>query len=356
LELTQPLRIRVFKQAGAPTLALEPIRPADLADLGGEAWRDDCLRAGYPDTPLAGAPMRVSPILANGSESVCAGLELSLSLPDGRTTRRRFPFSALRHVADRAGTSLLSAGSLRPGEAFYYELILGAGDPAAAPPAADGLVAKVTLKSKALAYLRVRLHELLARARPVALADAQTPPVFYTERSFAQAESCARRGADAGVESGGALLGSLAACRDTGEFFSIIQDVIEVQEAEETKFSLAFSSRSWLRLQALLQARQAAHPDRALRLLGQAHGHPFRPNDGKLCSECEKRPVCALTSAWASQDDQSWHRAVFARQPWALCHIFGQTARGEPVNQLFGLKDGRLCARGFYVLPDFPLD
>jgi hypothetical protein len=72
-----------------------------------------------------------------------------------------------------------------------------------------------------------------------------------------------------------------------------------------------------------------------------------------MCAECVHRAVCTSTSAWASEDDQVWHKAVFARQPWALCHIFGLTARGEPSDRLYGLADGRLQSRGFYVLPDF---
>jgi hypothetical protein len=39
-----------------------------------------------------------------------------------------------------------------------------------------------------------------------------------------------------------------------------------------------------------------------------------------------------------------------------LCHIFGLSARAEPVDKLFGLKDGRLQARGYYVLPEFDLE
>jgi hypothetical protein len=54
-----------------------------------------------------------------------------------------------------------------------------------------------------------------------------------------------------------------------------------------------------------------------------------------------------------SQDDRRWTRAVFARQPWQLCHIFGLAARGDRVHGLFGLHGGRLRERGFFVLPEF---
>lgn len=356
LELARPLAVQLFKEARAPEFAVAPVSVADFSDVASEAWRDGCLRVGRPDVPLAAAPMRLSPIFAEGSDSRCIGFGLELSLPDGKVNRSVFTFHCLRHVADRAMTRLLDAGVLKPGESCLFEVVVDPRQPRSRPPAQDALVANVAFRSPALAYLKVSLRQLLERATPVALLDDEVFPVFYTQEAFARSEACARRGAEADVESGGALFGALAACPESGEFCAIIQDVIEVQDADEKKFSLSYSSRSWLRLQQIQQARQAAFPLRADRLLGQTHGHPFKPNDGKLCADCEKRAVCTLNSAWASQDDEIWHRAVFARQPWALCHIFGLTARGEPVHQLFGLKDGRLQARGFYLLPDFPIN
>ena len=56
---------------------------------------------------------------------------------------------------------------------------------------------------------------------------------------------------------------------------------------------------------------------------------------------------------FVSAGDQTWSRAVFARQPWKLCQIFGWNARRERVEGLFGLRDGRLLERGYYVIPDF---
>jgi len=224
-------------------------------------------------------------------------------------------------------------------------------------PQSEGVAVSVTLRSAPLSFLKLSFRELLERAAPVGLLDDdQAPPVFYTQAALGLSESCSRRGAQAGVESGGALFGSLAACPESGEFFTIVHDVVEVLDAQEKTFSLSYSGRSWQRLQKIQEARQAAYPECASRMVGQAHGHPFMPRDGQVCSECERRATCSLTSAWVSREDQSWHNAVFARQPWALCHIFGLTARGEPTHQLFGLKDGRLQPRGYYLLPDFHFD
>ncbi len=356
LELVQPLAVRLYKEPGAPALAHEPVLIADFADVASEAWRDGCLRAGHPSVALSNVPMCLSPVFAEDSAPRCSGFKLELALPGGKTAHCHFTFHCLHQVADRAAGSLLEAGVLKPGETYLFEVVVDPRGSAVSRRPENSIAVSVSLRSAALSYLTVSLRQLLERGTPVALRDDPVPPVFYTREAFAKSEACARRGAEADVESGGALVGSLAACPETGEFCVIIHDVIEVQDAEEKRSSLAYSSRSWMRLQAIQQARQAAYPRRKERLLGQCHGHSFLPNDGKQCVDCTKRPTCSLTSVFVSLDDQAWHRAVFARQPWALCHIFGLSARGEPVHQLFGLRDGRLQARGYYLLPDFPFD
>jgi len=353
LVLARPLAVGLRRAADAPPLACAPVSAPDLSEVASEAWRDGCLRAGRPQVPLAGTPMVLAPILADGSEDRCAGFSLQLALPGGQASSVAFTFHCLRHVAERAIAQLVEVRVLKQGETCLFDVVVDPRQTPPRPPGGEPTVARFSLRTPPLTYLTVSLRKLLARATPVALLDDEVFPVFYTQEAFARCEACARRGEKAGVESGGALFGSLASCPESGEFCAIIRDVIEIQDADEAKFSLAYSSRSWHRLQQIQQARQTAFPQHADRLLGQAHGHPFRPNDGKLCAECEKRATCMLSSAWVSQDDQSWHRAVFARQPWALCHVFGLTARGEPVHQLFGLKDGGLKSRGFYLLPDF---
>ena len=356
LTLERPLAVRLFKELNGTPLAQEAVLPGDFAEIASEAWRDGCLRAGYPTVPLASLRMLVSPVLAEDSDTRCAGFQINVALPGGKTSRCQFTFQCLRRAAERGAAPLIDAGALESGESYFYEAIVDARNLPSGPSLANESAVNVSFQSKPLAHLRTPLRPLLERSTPVALLDDSAPAVFYTDEALARAEACARRGGNAKIETGGVLLGSLASCPISGEFFTIVHDVIEVQDAEEKEFSLSYSSRTWLRLQKIRDARQAAYPRRAERWVGQAHGHPFQPNDGKTCAECAKRVICTLHSAFASQEDQTWHRAVFARQPWALCHIFGLTARGEPVNQLFGLKDGRLQARGFYVLPGFSFE
>jgi hypothetical protein len=96
---------------------------------------------------------------------------------------------------------------------------------------------------------------------------------------------------------------------------------------------------------------QAAHPH--MRMVGQAHGHNFLPNDGITCEACRLRDVCSANNIFASLDDRIWMNAVHTREPWALCQIFGLSARGDLLQGLFGLREGRLQERPFYLIPEF---
>ena len=74
---------------------------------------------------------------------------------------------------------------------------------------------------------------------------------------------------------------------------------------------------------------------------------------GGSCQECPKRDQCELTSVFVSLEDRTWSKAVFNKQPWQVCHIFGLNARGKPVQAMFSLQENRLQQRGFYLIADF---
>jgi len=352
---TESLAAVLRSESNGEHLAREPVLPADLADVISEAWRDGCLRRGHPGIPLADVPVRLVPTMKEGSNRRCTGFDLEITDATGERTRRPFTIYSLTHVAQRAANRLLAAGTLRPGQTYLYEMELDRNGPPDAPsPGADGSF-QVHFKTPALTFLSVPLRPLLEKATAVDAVEDDRFPVFYTEAAFARAEKFSRRGGAAvpPVETGGVLVGSLCACESSGEFFCVVTDVLEVCEAEEKEFSLSYSSQSWSRIQNIMKARQTAEPHRFSRLIGNCHGHNFVPNEGKTCEACPHRPVCDLNNVFVSQDDRNWTRAVFAHQPWQLCHIFGLTARGDQVNALFGLHDGRLQSRGFFTIPDF---
>ncbi|MBW2274722.1 MAG: hypothetical protein JRG96_15755, partial [Deltaproteobacteria bacterium] len=187
--------------------------------------------------------------------------------------------------------------------------------------------------------------------------DLRTPhyPVFYTRRALVKAEVAARSGASARppVETGGLLLGRLCWCPDTRTLYAVVEDVLEASHAEGTTYTLTFTGETWGRIQAVLRARQRQPATRTQRILGQCHGHSFLPYDqGETCDGCPSQGTCKLSTAYLSESDRRWCRAVFTREPWQLSHIFGLTPRREPVSAFYGQRGAMLERRPYYLLDD----
>lgn len=353
------LRVVLRFERGAEVIAREVVTAADLVDARGELWRDACLRAGLVMQRFDALVPLVAPRFSAIAPSRCVGFALVADPPSAGAAALRGEFSvfALELVARRAEARLRQAGVLQPGQSYFYEIEV-APSPAASAPAAGFAALELTANHPPLRFLSLPLAPLRERARPEGPADDGQFPVFFTAAAFAKAERFSRHGAafNPPVESGAVLVGPLCTCPHSGELFVVVTDACEVTDAEAGVVSLAYSGRSWARIQTMVRARQAADP--ALRILGQAHGHnfPVRSDD---CANCPKQDVCAVDNVFASTDDHAWMRAVFARQPWALCQIFGLNIRGAAVDGLFTLSDGRPQRRGLLVLPpdhDLPRD
>jgi hypothetical protein len=351
------LAVVLRREEGGPELTREAVSDADLLDAQGELWLAGCLRKGRPAVALDDLPLRVLPLPGRGRGPRCLGFALEADGPAGGPARLEFGVHALAHVASRAARRLLEVGALETGDTYYYEIHADARPPlrAAAPAGPAGM--KLSARPAPPAFEAVELPPLLERARAVGEADERCYPVLYTEQALARAERLARKGADVQppIETGAVLIGPLCSCPRTGEFFAVVCEALGVTDAEEREFSLTYSGKSWARIQAVMKARQARPATRAHRILGQCHGHNFLPAGGAApCEECAAAKVCSRTSVFVSPDDRLWSRAVFSRQPWQLCHIFGLSARGDTVGSLFGLRDGQLLERGYHVVPDFP--
>ena len=350
-----PLAIALRLAQGGPALAREPVGPGDLLDAASELWLEEVLRKGDTGTALDEVPVRLRPERADSGQA-CTGYFLESAGADGHIAHRRFSVFSLEHVATRAAERMSGEGKLQASDVYYYQIECdeAPGDGAATP--LD--VSLPGVQTRPLEPLAIELEPLLRRARPVGPAAARPGPyrVFYTAAALAAAERCARRGAGhhPPVETGGVLVGFLGSCPVSGEFFAVVVEVLEAQDADQTAYSLAFSARTWTRIRAVMEARQRHAATRGLRIVGQCHGHIFIPADGAPpCADCAERTVCTRSSVFVSRDDWNWNRAVFCRQPWQLCHIFGLNARHERDQGLFGLRDGRLLERGYHVLEDF---
>jgi hypothetical protein len=345
-------------QQRGPVVLREPVTEADLIDPFSEAWLEGVLRKGRTHVELDTLRARLVPLFAE-SGATCLGYTVEVEDPAGHTGRREFTIHSLDHVASRAARRLVDRGEMHEGDLYYFVMLADRdrGKPTPAATDVPALAGEVTTRQ--IRTLDVPLDSLLDESRTVGPPTANAFKVLYTEAALARAESLARKGADSDppVETGGVLIGSLARCPDSGDLFVLVLDVLEAADADEQRFSLYYSSQTWGHIQAVMHAMQSQSATCTRRIVGQTHGHNFLPDDGAPpCEVCPRLAVCGRSSVFVSQDDISWSRAVFRRQPWHLDHIFGLNARREPVQGLFGLRDGRLLERGFHVIHEFPFE
>jgi hypothetical protein len=349
------LTVRVRQTPEGPVLDSEPLNAADLNDVFSELWLAAVLRKGYPDVPFEDLKIGLNPIFIDGKAPRCAGITVEVSNPRNETVRSTLGIEAFTEVAARAAARARQSGRLAEEDTYYFDLVGVPRPERVDVPAADAPGLVVTVKTPALEIVRMALPPLLERSEPVGAADdPDTCPVFFTRTALARAERFSRQGASVRppIETGAMLIGVLGSCLQSREFFVLVADALQATDAEGSGFALEYTSKTWTRLQAVLRAMRTQPATRAFRIVGQCHGHNFPPAEAPPCAQCHTMKVCSRTSVFVSPADRNWSRAVFSRQPWQLCHIFGLSARGEEVQALFGLRGNRLVQRGYYILPD----
>ncbi len=347
------LAISLRAAENAPELATRPLRPGELVDLRAEFWRDGFLRQGLPDVPLEDVSLEVTSLWENAASSRCTGFVVEAHGPGREPLRREYGIHLFNDAASLLAQELILAGRLQTTDTYFWQI---SADTAPAEPKGPAPSFSLSTSSLPLAYVTHALAALAEQAEVIGSIVPQTMPVFYLRRAHERAEKFARLGADQipAVETGCALLGTLVACPQSGEFYAVVTDALELADTQQKELSLTYTGTTWVRLRAILRARQAQPGGQSLRLLGQAHGHNFLPAGGAPpCELCLQTKVCGRTSVWVSTDDRIWTRAVMASQPWGLCHIFGFNARKEPVSQLYALRDNRLQPHGYYLIDDF---
>jgi len=355
-----PLDVLIRKEPNGAVLLSRPLSKSELAEFAAEAWHRVFLRGGFADVPLHCVPIKMLPTYSTGmTAGPLAGFTIHTVNPAGRKIQVDFTKHAVGQTALELAQQLIASGDLRLGDNYFYELLLGKADKQAVPSGPQvGCRATITTEAAPLRYLCVDLAPLLRVSKAIGPHSEHLGQVFYTEKAFQSAERFSRQGGNQQppVETGCMLVGTLCACPKTGEFFCVVTDVLEARDAQSRKLSLEFTGQTWNRIETIVRAKQAQPASATQRLLGQAHGHPFLPLDGAPpCDVCWQKKECPRTSCFVSLDDRTWSRAVFPRQPWQLCHIFGLNARGDYVNKLFGQHNGNLNERGYRVLPEFNL-
>jgi len=340
--------------ADGPPLIRQRVTEGDLAEARSEAWLNGFLRRGQPDLPLEAVTTRLAPVV---KESQCLGYVLRAESPGAEASVHTFSRASMASLAHQLSKQLVADGLLREGDTYVYELLPQRGgltDGGPLPAARhDSTGMQITTTTTALRYTTRPLAQLRDTARVVGEIDDAVIPVFFTESAHEKSRIFARKGADdhPPVETGSILIGELSVCPDSGEMSVTVLDAIEVADAEQREFSLIPSSRTWTRVQAVLDRLTGADPGGTTRLVGQSHGHNFAL-DGEPCALCATASECGRTTVFVSAADRCFMRTVFAGQPFALCWIAGSNARGEEVATLFTLRAGVLKPRGYSVIKD----
>jgi hypothetical protein len=351
LDFEQPLVMKLCLGEDGPELASRSLRAGDLVDLRSEIYLELFARRGMPEVDPQDIWLRVVPRWSPTPRPRCEGFTVEAGGPGGKRLTCDHSIYLFGDIATLLAEDLVIQGQLGATDIYYWHIEADAAPPRETAPA---MAFSIAASHTPLIYATYPIDELTRDAEVSGQIDPRHLPVFYLRRARQRAEMFARRGAgqQPPVETGAILIGILASCPDSGEFYAVVCDALELANPVESKFSLTFSGETWARAQAVIRARQAQQP--AQRLLGQCHGHNFIPGDAAPpCEACATAKVCGRSSVFASTSDANWTRRALSGQAYALCHIFGLNARKEEVGDLFTFRDNQLQPRGYYVIDQF---
>lgn len=338
-----------LQAADGRELGRRPLADAQLLDLRGELWFN-----AYPRRGTLDVPQRLSSLVVAGkmrADGRCDGFRAVFEGPDELRIERDYDVDLVGDTATSLVCQALADERLKRNDTYVWSVRR---DPAAGQPTRAELGFSVEVTDTPLEFVTGSFPALKAMAEAVGPIDDRDIPVFFLRQAWEKGERFARMGAERtpAVETGAVYVGVLAHCRETNEAFVVVEDALQLADAEQEEFSLTLTGATWVRVQAVLAARRKSR--RAVRLLGQCHGHNFLPAGGAPpCEHCAKAEVCTRTSVFLSDDDRRFMRSVMPGQAYQLSYIAGFNARKEQVGSLYGIRDGRLAARGYYLIDRF---
>jgi len=280
--------------------------------------------------------------------------------------RHRFSTGTLSAPAHRLLSKLREGGVLAEGAEVSIDVSLAPAAKCAPRKSTSRGVpvgGRIVTTSMLPSFEKARLDDYLTRSDRLTggfghleeddLANDDSCPLFVTRGVWGDSRLMARRGGE--QESAAMWTGRLMQ-DSSGEIFIVIDSCMPAEKAIETQFSVAFSGETWAQLQERLEKRRQRLRRPSERFCASVHGHNFGPSTddsgNAMCAACATAKVCGRTTASASTDDESWHRAVFGGQPWAVLLVYGWNARQEEDWRLYGLRDGGLHPRPLYLLQD----
>lgn len=298
-----------------------------------------------------GVQVREVPVLAEGEAEQITGLKL-VAGDGGREVELEFGIDLFSPLAQVRALKLATEGHLEKDAKFIFRIFA---EPKAAQASGPASGVTATVKRKPLPLVEGRMSDWLKRSEPVGPVQTRDYPLFVTERALELSRTYCRRPVD--KEGGALMLGRLfRQLEPEPEIFGVIEDAIEAKYAEEKQFSLDLTTQGFAHLQTQLHIRRTRLGKADELALGFSHSHPFLPSvdeDGKpKCPGCELRPTCNLSSSFYSSRDTEFHRALFARQSYAVGLVWGLSPREEDDLRVYTLDGTSPRQRGYYKVTE----
>ncbi len=264
-------------------------------------------------------------------------------LSGGQKVASDFPSSYFKEAAAEASADLVRRGKLAAGDTYLFQAVAFAKNGYAAAPAA-GLQLEVVEESPSIDFIESGLGDYLRRSSPIGVVDSDDMPVFIPRRVLDDAAALTRR--DEGTETGGILIGRLHHDPALPEIFAEVTALIPAEHTRGSAVKLTFTAETWSAASAAISLR-----NRAEIYLGYMHSHPVKMWCRARECTLEKQKTCHLAKDFFSEDDRAVMRAAFPRAH-SLGLVANDTAFADVSFSLFGWREGRIHARGFYVLEE----
>lgn len=261
--------------------------------------------------------------------------------------RERFtivvPVAYFRNAVQSASASLVKSRQLEAGEPFTYRVCAFAGPPSApARGNADDFEIDAIDEQLELQTLPGERLLHMAERRCESVWNDHDLPVFIHARVLEEARTLAESGN--GMETGGMLIGRLCRGADAGDLCLEVTAQIPARHTVATGASLRFPPQSWVEADTAIALRNKGE-----RLTGWHHCHPAQLWPCRNCPS-QRRAKCPASRPFFSENDCAVHRSVFPAA-FNVALLLSFLDRDEPSIDLYGWREGRICPRGFYLVP-----
>jgi len=281
-------------------------------------------------------------------EPFIGGFRVTAVAGGGETAAGDFPVSCFAGLAQRASSQCVKAGTLKPGDKFYYVVMAfrreaGPEIPPAAEEPPGAIVAEEI--GQPLRLIRSPMGAFARGSSPSGQGRPEDFRVFIPKRIL---DETAQLVHDAGaMEVGGVLIGHLH--RDitvSTDVFLEITAQIPGRHVRSELTRLVFTAETWAAARGAVELR-----GRREIWAGWWHAHSYlKQLQGKDGDGGRARDSSA--AAFMSTEDIALHRTLFARA-YSVALVVSST-REDITWSLFGWRDGMVASRSFDMLQASP--